>query len=76
MRKGLSVTFIVSALILGFVVISLLFELTPSITALDVPENTTPIIETTLGIAKWLIPTAAGVGVIMAAIAWFAGRRK
>lgn len=76
MRKGLSVGAIITALILGYVVLALAIEVIPSITDLEIPANSSPIVETTLTVARWLIPAAAVLGIIMAAIMWLRGRFK
>lgn len=76
MKKDLSVAAVISFIVLGYVALALAFELVPQITALDIPANTSSIVETTLTVARWLIPTAGVLGILLAAIMWFRGRAE
>ena len=76
MKKGLSVAAVISFIVLGYVALALAFELVPQITALDIPTNTSAIVETTLTVSRWIIPAAAVIGIIIAAILWLRGKTK
>lgn len=64
---------IVSFLILGYVALALAFEIIPEITGLTHAE--TGIVGVVLDMAIWLIPAAVGVGIILAAVRHFSGKR-
>ena len=76
MKQGLSVAAVISFIVLGYVALALAFELIPQITTLEIPTNTSAIVETTLTVSRWLIPAAGVIGIIMAAILWLRGKTE
>jgi len=64
---------VIGFLVLGYVCVELIVNLAPSLLNVNTDNITNPIVATGVGIAQWLIPLAAVVGLIMVAVGHFGG---